>query len=91
MMDNIHEERSNDDTLMCVGNAEDNLMCVAGGSADEELMYRSVNLFKKRGNKSNRLDNAEYSRRESSKRVNKQKTPLFVAKQLEVNSILYSC
>ena len=89
MMDNTHEERSNDDVLMCVGSAEEHLMCSAGGSADEELMYRSVNLLKKRGNKTNRLDNADDSRRESSKRVNKQKTPLFVSKQLEVNCILF--
>ena len=85
-MDNSHEER-NDDASMCVVVAEENLMCPAGGSADAELMYRTINLLKKRGNKSNRLDNAEYCRRESSKRVNKQKTPLFVTKEMEVNCI----
>jgi hypothetical protein len=67
--------RSTSDTFVCAEGA---------GNTDEELMYRAVNLLRKKETKTHRLDDTENCRRENKKRINRQKTPQFVTRQLEV-------
>ncbi len=76
-----------DETMIYPGgrSTSDTFVCAEGtGNTDEELMYRAVNLLRKKETKTHRLDDSENCRRENKKRINRQKTPQFVTRQLEV-------
>jgi len=83
-MDSMIDSSSSDEEIMYADEDCASMNVVVRVGTDEELMHRAANLCRKQGTKTRRLYDADYCRHENKKRINKQKTPQFVSRLVEV-------